>query len=459
MEPTAGSSMTATFQCPHCEASYPLLPTLYGRSVRCSTCKQAFRLRGDGIAEKVVGKKTTAINRPERSEQEKENLTKAFISKSKEEKQRKPATKRLQKKQENSKSLSDLRKSMSSALNAAASEAIAVEERKQEPPNRPSQRKVNSEKFTKAQSAPVLTGEGQRANKQLYGFAAFCIICIVLIGGCVLLIEPSTPQELALRAYTATTDQYNNPKKRLFTYLQRNVLVSYDGISKPTVIVNVDRAVTKEAIEHELTKPCLVIQTKLTGLTDYPDLAMWATAKDSDTIMETWQSHQSDATPDQFYAALTKKGITFCSYLTIYQDLMNQSKTPLVSFMLSALLVGSTDYKGNNKWADKLLAGDTPSHCIISEFHGEDGQEFQIIGNKNSFRKIPSYSGSLVKFIGNHWDDQWRILTCHPKNIEPQNPLLQKYRIFTAGMLERNQRNQTNYVPDGEFVPDNESPE
>ena len=45
--------MSATFACPHCGASYPRKPVLVGRAVRCTTCKNAFRLREDGIADKV----------------------------------------------------------------------------------------------------------------------------------------------------------------------------------------------------------------------------------------------------------------------------------------------------------------------------------------------------------------------------------------------------------------------
>jgi hypothetical protein len=45
--------MSATFACPHCGATYPRKPVLVGRTVRCTTCKNAFRLREDGIADKV----------------------------------------------------------------------------------------------------------------------------------------------------------------------------------------------------------------------------------------------------------------------------------------------------------------------------------------------------------------------------------------------------------------------
>ena len=45
--------MSVTFVCPHCGASYPRKPVLVGRAVRCTTCKNAFRLREDGIADAI----------------------------------------------------------------------------------------------------------------------------------------------------------------------------------------------------------------------------------------------------------------------------------------------------------------------------------------------------------------------------------------------------------------------
>ena len=46
--------MSATFCCPHCDKSYPKAPSLIGRKVRCSSCKNIFQLHGDGTAIKVL---------------------------------------------------------------------------------------------------------------------------------------------------------------------------------------------------------------------------------------------------------------------------------------------------------------------------------------------------------------------------------------------------------------------
>ncbi|HEX3135587.1 MAG TPA: hypothetical protein VHX44_18640 [Planctomycetota bacterium] len=45
--------MSATFACSHCGATYSRKPVLVGRAVRCTTCKNAFRLREDGIADRI----------------------------------------------------------------------------------------------------------------------------------------------------------------------------------------------------------------------------------------------------------------------------------------------------------------------------------------------------------------------------------------------------------------------
>ncbi len=56
--------MSATFACPHCGATYPRKPVLVGRTVRCTTCKNAFRLREDGIADKVEAGPVAAPSEP-----------------------------------------------------------------------------------------------------------------------------------------------------------------------------------------------------------------------------------------------------------------------------------------------------------------------------------------------------------------------------------------------------------
>ena len=230
--------MTASFQCPHCDATYPLLPTLYGRTVRCSTCKNPFRLRGDGVAEAVQAGQSSA-KRKARTDSEKEELTKAFISQSNDNKARKPPTKRLQKKQENKKNLSELRASMSSALTAAASEAIANEgQRKQgaDPASSSALETRRSQKRRSAQSdkanlksGPILTNQGNRERKQLMTLLSICTLIIVGIGGCFYLLEPQSEAALALEAFSATTHQHNDAKKRMLTYRQRCWLLSYDG--------------------------------------------------------------------------------------------------------------------------------------------------------------------------------------------------------------------------------------
>jgi hypothetical protein len=46
--------MSDMFACPHCGASYPRKPVLVGKVVRCTKCRNPFKLRPDGIADAVV---------------------------------------------------------------------------------------------------------------------------------------------------------------------------------------------------------------------------------------------------------------------------------------------------------------------------------------------------------------------------------------------------------------------
>ncbi|NRA38380.1 MAG: hypothetical protein HRU15_09590 [Planctomycetes bacterium] len=52
--------MAESFDCPHCDAFYSIMPTLVGRKVRCNRCKNVFQLQPDGIAIKVGVPSATA---------------------------------------------------------------------------------------------------------------------------------------------------------------------------------------------------------------------------------------------------------------------------------------------------------------------------------------------------------------------------------------------------------------
>ena len=59
--------MSATFPCPHCGQVYPLKPVLVGKVVRCTACKNPFRLREDGIADRIeVADSSSGANTPRR---------------------------------------------------------------------------------------------------------------------------------------------------------------------------------------------------------------------------------------------------------------------------------------------------------------------------------------------------------------------------------------------------------
>ena len=446
--------MTASFQCPHCDATYPLLPTLYGRTVRCSSCKKPFRLRGDGIAEAVDGTKRET-KRKARTDEEKEQLTKAFISQSHENKAKKPPTKRLQKKQEQKKNLKELKASMSSALSAAATEAIAVEERKQNDPGtrtnptaalEPRKGKKSQPQAT-ISSGPILTNQGQREWKGRLSVGLFFLLILGGIGSCIMLISPKSELQLALEAYSAATEHYNNGKKRLMTYRERNWLFTYDGDQGPSVIVNVNKAQAGEPQEYELTILSNTIQDSINGLVDYPKYAMWAPASAQKKIDDLYNKHKNAAAPIIFHKALEKNNIRFTSYQDMGDALIEKANDPYLAFMLSALLAGTTDAKGTKKWSEKLISGDILHHCQIADFSGSDGQALSALGNRSNFKTIARFEGKLVKLIGERWTPEWRIFTTHDHSRELNNPLITLYRAFQFKWMERHQRNNPNRPP------------
>lgn len=415
--------MAASFNCPHCEATYPALPTLYGRTVRCSTCKKPFRLRGDGVVEKVTAAKDpTRVHKRERTEEEKENLTRAFISKSKEtQQQQKPATRRLERRRKN---LQELKSSVSTALNQAASDAIAVEAKKE--PERPAQRKPLKEARDSSQPvSAVLTGQGHREQKQtrtfLIGCSGFIIICIILLS----LLDSENPAREALEAFVAPTDFYNQAAKRALAYRQRAWLIRYDTNQQPSIILNIDKAELEAPVEYNLTIPATVIEDNLYGLSHFREWCLWAEPDKHEQIKALWNEYDKIPPLTNFYGMLSKAGIQHTTYEQIVNALKEKEIPEEIRMIFYLFLAGQTDQKGNNKWQSKMLSDHVPHHCSIVHFHGTDGREFQAQANRARYIKLQAYTGSLLRFNGEGWDPQWRLLTAHGHDRNLYNPLLE----------------------------------
>ena len=194
----------------------------------------------------------------------------------------------------------------------------------------------------------------------------------------------------------------------------------------PSIIVNADKADVGEMQQHDLTPLITIIESDLAGLVDFPDYAMWSNASKEQEITDFYSKHKDDPSPNSFYQALEKASIKFVLYETLVNKLNAVEKDPYLTFMLSALLAGTTDVKGQNKWADKILAGDLPHHCHINEFTGSDGQELFLLGARGQLRSIKQFKGRLVQMIGDNWSPDWRIFSMHEQDRRLINPLLHK---------------------------------
>ncbi|NRA37071.1 MAG: hypothetical protein HRU15_02935 [Planctomycetes bacterium] len=435
--------MSSTFNCPHCNATYPVLPTLYGRAVRCSSCKNPFRLRGDGVVEKVGAKASgdkPKTRRPERSEEEKNELTASFLQKSEDKKQEQ---KKQRVKGPDKKSINELRKSVSGALKDAAEHVISEEKTEK----KRGTARISKKKVDKDSISAVLNNQGENEHKLRRGILLVAVLFCVALYIALQMYLSETEQEQALRAYSAQTDS-TNARERHRVYLNRNWMFTYDGKRSPLIILDTEHGNLGEVYDLDLTVPTTLVQDMLTGLSDLPELAMWIDKNKIQEAQIIWAEKKMNPPLSNFYSALKKKNINFVTYVEFVDALKSKGVDDEAILMYSMMLAGTTDERGSNTLAEKILIGNGPMRCEVANVTGTDGREFALsAANKEAYRSVRSYRGNVIRFVSEFWEPEWRIFLMERSDYTYQNPLLMKEKIFRvtafrAYELERRSREQ-----------------
>lgn len=389
----------ATFPCPHCGITYPFKPVLVGRTVRCTSCKKAFRLRAEGIADPVE-QTPLPEQRPDQGQGESQGAAPSSPS-------QRRATERIQ--------LSgrqlEQRRSMAASLTSAIGKALQGEA---PPPPAPGQRPArqrSSRMFApqgdgKRKPGPaVLTGEGEReaANLRAWTVGAIAVLALLVTLGWLLSLHG--PRRAALAEFTALVTGPDNAYGRRAEAIRARAWLSAErpggagvapfielGDTSLGNTVRIPGGALGEALER--TKG-LTWSDPPGAWTSDPAAARLAAANGLDALLAK--------AVDLRLTVVEPRGLA----KRLAGDGLDEDSARLVV----ALLMGETA-PGRNAIAERARKA-LPERIEWCAFSGANGLMLIDTGSSYQTRQRP-YRGVLVRFLGGEWPGEWRILTLAP---------------------------------------------
>ncbi len=449
--------MSATFGCPHCGASYPRKPVLVGRAVRCTTCKNAFRLREDGIADKVEMDPAPAAavvavpaartlpaqpapatyptpaplpkpEAPAKPSAPKQPSTGWGLNLEVEEPvvQGAPAPKAAalatpppappkdmpatRKSERMTAQQMDARRAMSATLASSMSEALKSEAVKREVQGEKVKAKVEG-RVGKIGPA-VLTGQGveeaRSSRLMLLGFLLF----LGLGAGVYWLLFAHSPERAALEAYAGEVESARiRAGERVQAIQERAWLVGLPpaNVGVPPLVDLRDARIGSPRTINLI--PAKELFASLNGLVVVEPGPVWVPA---DRLVAIDDLRRPDQKPEAFVAAVVKKEKRAISHPAVLEALVKTGMSKEDADIVDLFLRGRTDPSGGNAIAKRWFAGEVPTNLQISRFFGSRG--LMLLSRGQSFKTAEvEYDGQLVRFNGEGWPAQWKVLTITTK--------------------------------------------
>ena len=426
-------SVPTTFLCPHCGAQYPVKPVLVGKVVRCTTCKNPFRLRPDGVADKVeVG--TTSVPKtaaapaapatvsaptPAAAPVSTQALAAAPAAAPGPSPLRPPtdppastATRRLAAaKPQLTQQQLDARKAMAESLSAAAGEALKAAEPSEESSAKGGSRKTDAKRtssFLKPPSDPkkagkgpaILTGEGEREAAITRMWWLVFAGLIVLVGVVAFIATRTGSRTAAIDAFAAEVAPADNRFGRRMEAIQARAwspeVTAFVSLPSPTI-----------GSEHTIPAAALgEALGKLAGLTYVAAADRWISPDKVE-----WLKRQVAEDPKNAVQRLERSGVVNVDNKVVTQALRSANLSDEELEIVHDLLLTTGPLAG------KLAKGPAPAirWCAV---HGRNGTVLFNPGGGYKTR-VDDYTGRLVAFSGESWPSDWRFLTLEPVQKTP----------------------------------------
>jgi hypothetical protein len=450
--------MSGTFACPHCGAQYPIKPVLVGRAVRCTTCKNPFRLRADGVADKVeeapakpatetVQKPATATvpvakaapqapapqatpepkapapaaARPAAPAQEAPkapaaaaapvaNTPPAAAAPAPGTERRTP-TRQTRTGRVSREDHEAQRKALAADLATAANQALKAESvQRQEV--KETKRKTDrlaaggkagkgSEGTVGAIAPAVLTGygEAEHRNNMVWLIGSIGVIAGFIV--LVMLLSMRSDQQKTIDAFTALVEGERSRYGERMIAIQERSLIG--GVAAITDEGDLDFGSVRTIAMAPAAEPLATLQ----GRTWQSTYEVWATAEEVSRMQPSWDNKLERSAN---LKRLEQIGLHVVSQEALAKSLEDAGFGEAEVEMLQRLLTGQTDRTGENWIAEKLLGGSLPDAIEICPIHGKAGEMLVDQGRTYRHRKV-DYEGELLRFSGAGWPDEWKVFT------------------------------------------------
>lgn len=431
--------MADTFTCPHCDARYPLKPVLIGRAVRCSSCKQPFKLGEDGIALPVGAASQqqsahSAAAKPAPPEPPPAPPTPAPAADSASQavpsassgpaasassSGRQHATSRRMRSQR-SKTLTTeqeaLRRRMSANLSdvtnqALESEAVAREQQRADKAETTKRRRrqTGDDKDGSGFGPAVLTGYGEREAKHKRQLFLGLIIAAVVIAGLVFLASGTSPRRQALIDFCAAVPPDQASPLARIDVMRERAWLYHTGMP---VIDDIDDATIAGSSSVRLD--AAAIATAVGGQAPVPGSDWWAPSGQVDQVATLVAQARGDHAALQ--RALERAELTPWPAADVLKRLREAGLSAEAAELVALLIAGTTERQGGNWIRDRILAGNPPDAIEVATFHGaSDRRILPTPGDKIRTSSV-RYRGRLARFVGwtgvagGHDLERWAVL-------------------------------------------------
>lgn len=450
--------MSATFACPHCGASYPRKPVLVGRAVRCTTCKNAFRLREDGIADKiemeapapvqavtpapeplpapVAPPKPDPVPAPPAKPSGPKlpstgwglNLDVDVVEPAKLAVASTPSspppaavksplprdgesqTTTQRKSERMTAQQLEARRAMAATLSTSMSEALKSEAVKREEQGEKAKAKVEG-RVGKIGPA-ILTGQGVEEARSSRLLLIGSLVAVVVLAALWWLLFTASPQRAGLNAFTAEVDTARiRAGERVQAIQSRAWLIGLPPAQvgvPPLIDMRDARIRPARVIKLDAAKELI---TSLKGLVTVEPGPVWVPP---DRVVAIDEVRRPDQKPESFIAAVLKKEKKAINHAAVLEGLVKTGMSEDDAKVVDLFLRGRTDNDGKNTIATRWMDGDLPSSIEVAPFFGVRGT--MLLSRGQSFKTAEvEYDGRLVRLTGTGWPEEWKVLTIETK--------------------------------------------